>query len=198
MSHRREESVTSTPPPSLAMSRPDPTAKRAQTDRKADTTPPGCYRRTVNAKCGRRGNPSGSEPVHSKKLPSVVTSALAAETFEVATLPVARRGQGQGGGRLNQLRFASLRPPPKRSQGQRGDGERGGRKLHGAWGSLEGPRRALAVAVAPPLSLCGLRSSPPAARAQSLTSHKGQRTSRLIPPGSWRAGGHWLGGLPCR
>ena len=181
------------------MSRPDPTAKRAQTDRKADDTAPGRCRRTMNAKCGRRGNLSGSEPVHSKKLPSAVTSASAAETSEVATLPVARRGQGQGGGWLNQLRFASARAR-RQSEAKANVGT--GKEAEESCTALGARSRGLGVrsqSLALYLFVRGLRPSPLAARAQSLTSHKGQRTSRLIPPGSWRAaGGHWLGGLPCR
>ena len=169
-------------PPSLAMSRPDPTAKRAQTDRKADDTAPGRCRRTMNAKCGRRGNLSGSEPVHSKKLRSAVTSASAAETSEVATLPVARRGQGQGGGWLNQLRFASARAR-RQSEAKANVGT--GKEAEESCTALGARSRGLGVRsrscarLALYLFVRGLRPSPLAARAQSLTSHKGQRTSRL-------------------
>ena len=48
------------------------------------------------------------------------------------------------------------------------DGERGGGKLHGAWGSLEGPRRALAGGRSLALYLFAAFALPLLLRARSL------------------------------
>ena len=108
--------------------RPNPTATHAQTDRKADDTEQVVVVLSSLPEMGDRGDPSENDSRDSKKPPSAVTWAFAAETLEVATSPVARQW-------LNQL---SLAAKAKQSQGHRG---RGGRKL--ARGSRRARSRAL-------------------------------------------------------
>lgn len=160
MSHR-EKSVTATAP--LPWPRPNPTINHAQTDWKADDTEQNVVIPPLLPGLGGRVGLSENDPLHSKKPPSGVTSALAAETLQVATSPAAAAGaRARATRRLNQLSF-SAKAKPRPSWG--------GRKLLDA--VLKGPSRALARTLSPcarPLSNKGRRGS-----SQEVAGRRGRR-----------------------